>query len=72
MEKLNDEMRRCIQEKTFEEFDPQYYSLNIAFHDVFLELSNNATMKPLIATMKQRLYDFPSSCVYEGMGMGQL
>ncbi len=59
MEALNAEMRRCIQEKTFEEFDPQYYSLNIAFHDVFLELSNNASMKQLMATMKQRLYDFP-------------
>ncbi len=59
METLNREMRRRIQETTFEEFDPQYYSLNIAFHDVFLELSNNTTMKQLMATMKQRLYDFP-------------
>ena len=59
MKKLNAEMRRCIREKTFETFDPQYYSLNIAFHDVFLDLSTNATMKPLLATMKQRLYDFP-------------
>ena len=59
MEKLNAEMRRCIQEKTFEEFDPQYYSLNIAFHGVFLELSNNTAMKQLMTTMKQRLYDFP-------------
>ncbi len=59
MEKLNDEMRRCIQGKTFEKFDPQYYSLNIAFHNGFLELSNNVAMKPLLATMKQRLYDFP-------------
>ena len=59
MKKLNAEMRRCIREKTVETFDPQYYSLNIAFHDVFLDLSTNATMKPLLATMKQRLYDFP-------------
>jgi len=59
MEKLNSDMRRCIQEKSFEDFDSQYYSLNIAFHDVFLELSDNATMKPLIMNMKQRLYDFP-------------
>jgi DNA-binding GntR family transcriptional regulator len=59
MEQLNADMRRCIREKTFEEFDPQYYSLNIAFHDVFLELSSNAAMKPLLTTMKQRLYDFP-------------
>ncbi len=59
METLNREMRRRIQKITFEEFDPQYYLLNIAFHDVFLELSSNAAMKPLLATMKQRLYDFP-------------
>jgi DNA-binding GntR family transcriptional regulator len=59
MEKLNGEMRRCIKEKTFEEFDPQYYALNIAFHNVFLELSNNTAMKQLMTTMKQRLYDFP-------------
>ncbi len=56
---LNDQMRRCIQEKSFEDFDTQYYSLNIAFHDVFLELSHNVTMKPLMVTLKQRLYDFP-------------
>lgn len=59
METLNGEMRRCIQKRNFEAFDPRYYSLNIAFHDVFLELSDNAAMKPLLATMKQRLYDFP-------------
>lgn len=59
MEQLNAEMRRRIQENTFEVFDPQYYSLNIAFHDVFLELSSNMAMKPLLSTMKQRLYDLP-------------
>jgi DNA-binding GntR family transcriptional regulator len=59
METLNNQMRQCIQEKSFEEFDPQYYALNIAFHNVFLELSPNTTMKPLLTTMKQRLYDFP-------------
>jgi len=59
MEKLNGQIRQCIQEKSFEEFDPQYYALNIAFHNVFLELSHNTTMKPLLTTMKQRLYDFP-------------
>lgn len=59
MERLNREMRLCIQKKSFESFDPQYYALNIAFHDVFLELSDNAAMKHLIGTMKRRLYDFP-------------
>jgi DNA-binding GntR family transcriptional regulator len=59
MEKLNAKMRQCIREKSFEEFDPQYYSLNIAFHNVFLDLSDNTAMKQLMITMKQRLYDFP-------------
>ena len=59
MEDLNRQMRRCIQEKTFQSFDAQYYALNIAFHDVFVELSNNDAIKPLMMTLKQRLYDFP-------------
>lgn len=59
MEILNDEMRRRIQEKSFERFDPEYYKLNIAFHDVFVDLSGNAAMKRLITTIKKRLYDFP-------------
>lgn len=59
MEQLNSEMRRCIQDTSFEGFDFQYYSLNIAFHRVFLDLSDNEVMKPLLNTMKQRLYDFP-------------
>ena len=56
---LNSAMRQRIQENSFEKFDPQYYALNIAFHNVFLELSNNTAMKQLMTTMKQRLYDFP-------------
>lgn len=59
MEGLNREMRECIKRRSFERFDPHYYALNIAFHDVFLNLSNNGAMKKLIGTMKRRLYDFP-------------
>ncbi len=59
MAMLNQDMRRCIQEKSFEKFDSHYYQLNIQFHDVFLALSDNTVMKPLITTLKQRLYDFP-------------
>lgn len=59
MERINSELRRCIQEKSFEHFDLPYYELNISFHDVFIGLSENETMKHLITTMKQRLYDFP-------------
>jgi DNA-binding GntR family transcriptional regulator len=59
MDRLNHQMRLCLKEKSFEDFDAQYYSLSIAFHDVFLELSNNVNMKPLMVALKQRLYDFP-------------
>lgn len=59
MEELNQKMRQRIQEKSFEIFDSHYYLLNIAFHEVFLELSGNTVIKPLMATLKQRLYDFP-------------
>ena len=59
METINGELRQCIQDSSFERFDPQYYALNIDFHNVFIGLSDNETMKRLITTMKQRLYDFP-------------
>ncbi len=59
MERLNDEMRQCIRERSFDTFDPQYYTLNIDFHNVFIDLSINENMNQLITTMKQRLYDFP-------------
>lgn len=59
MEKLNQEMRQRIMENSFERFDARYYWMNIAFHDVFLELSGNQSMRQLITTMKRRLYDFP-------------
>lgn len=59
MERLNKEMRKLIQSDRFTSFDPQYYELNIAFHNVFLNLSDNDYFQKIITPIKKRLYDFP-------------
>jgi DNA-binding GntR family transcriptional regulator len=55
MKQLNQEMISAIG---IEDFD-SYYKLNITFHDVFLNLSENKALKKIIMPLKQRLYDFP-------------
>ena len=37
----------------------RYYRLNLEFHDIFLELSDNRTLHDVVVPLKQRLYDFP-------------
>lgn len=37
----------------------RYYLLNISFHDIFLDLSQNDMLQKLTRPLKQRLYDFP-------------
>lgn len=37
----------------------RYYQLNLDFHDVFLDLSDNRALKRVLQPLKQRLYDFP-------------
>lgn len=54
MRQLNSEMRAAAQR---EEFDI-YYTLNIKFHDVFLNLSGNPLIRAMLMPLKQRLYDF--------------
>ena len=36
-----------------------YYTLNLRFHNVFLDRSDNATLVRTVSLCKQRLYDFP-------------
>ena len=55
MRALNDEMIDAIHRKDYE----HYYKLNISFHDVFLQLSDNQSAHRIIMPLKQRLYDFP-------------
>jgi len=55
MKRLNEEMIAAIHGDDYD----SYYKLNIAFHDVFLNLSENTVLKEIITPLKQRLYDFP-------------
>jgi DNA-binding GntR family transcriptional regulator len=55
MQRLNDEMMAAIRR---EDYEP-YYKLNIRFHDVFLNLSENTALRKIVLPLKQRLYDFP-------------
>jgi DNA-binding GntR family transcriptional regulator len=55
MRGLNGKMIAAIEKEDFR----SYYGLNITFHDVFLQLSENDAMHGIIMPLKQRLYDFP-------------
>jgi DNA-binding GntR family transcriptional regulator len=55
MAELNDEMRRALDAFDFGRF----YDANLAFHDSYLDLSENAELVSRIRILKQRLYDFP-------------
>jgi DNA-binding GntR family transcriptional regulator len=55
MRSLNNRMRVAIEKDRFD----RYYDLNLAFHDVFLGLSDNARLSRTVETFKARLYDFP-------------
>jgi len=55
MKQSNAEQRRAMKR---DEHD-RYYHLNLEFHDIFLDLSDNRTLKELVVPMKKRLYDFP-------------
>ncbi len=55
MEKLNEEMRQALEQDDF----PLFYEKNLAFHDVYLNLSVNQEMVHTVQILKQRLYDFP-------------
>lgn len=55
MERLNEKQYEAIASSDFE----KYYKLNLDFHAVFLNLSDNAALRNVITPVKQRLYDFP-------------
>jgi DNA-binding GntR family transcriptional regulator len=46
-----------------DDFDA-YYSANLAFHDVYLDLSDNKDLIHHVRTLKERLYDFPRRSEY--------
>jgi DNA-binding GntR family transcriptional regulator len=55
MQRLNDKMVAALERGDFD----AYYNLNIDFHDVFLNLTPNESVRKVVMPMKQRLYDFP-------------
>lgn len=55
MKWLNVGLRTALERNDFE----AYYELNLAFHGVFLELSDNVALRRMVEATKQRLYDFP-------------
>jgi DNA-binding GntR family transcriptional regulator len=46
-----------------DDFDT-YYSANLSFHDVYLDLSDNEDLILHVRTLKERLYDFPRRSEY--------
>ncbi len=55
MRQLNDGMAAAVADNDFN----RYYDLNLAFHDVYLDLSDNKPLLALVRSLKQRLYDWP-------------
>ncbi len=46
-----------------DDFDA-YYEANLAFHDVYLDLSDNGDLVHHVRVLKERLYDFPRRASY--------
>jgi DNA-binding GntR family transcriptional regulator len=61
MEDLNAEQREAFNHEEYE----HYYRLGIAFHDVFLNLSDNDILRKILMPIKRRLYDFPRRAYIE-------
>lgn len=55
MAKYNEQMRKALERDNFSAF----YDANLKFHNVYLDMSDNAEMLHYIKIHKERLYDFP-------------
>ncbi len=55
LEDLNGNMISDIKKNSFKKL----FEANLAFHDVYLNLSENDLLRRIILPIKQRLYDFP-------------
>lgn len=55
MRALNEAMGEAVAGNDFD----RYYDLNLAFHDVYLDLCDNRMLLALVRSLKQRLYDWP-------------
>jgi DNA-binding GntR family transcriptional regulator len=61
LKQSNAEQIKALKKKEFD----RYYHLNLEFHDIFLSLSGNRTLRQLVVPMKKRLYDFPRHNYWE-------
>ncbi len=58
VENMRDLNAQMVDAIDIGDFDA-YYELNLQFHDVFLDLSDNSGLLRTVRICKQRLYDFP-------------
>ncbi len=61
MKQSNAAQGRALKKREYD----RYYLLNLEFHDIFLDLSENRTLRELVVPMKKRLYDFPRQKYWE-------
>ena len=59
-----DAHRKAMAESLAADDFDTYYSANLAFHDVYLDLSDNEDLIHHVRTLKERLYDFPRRSEY--------
>ena len=59
-----DSHRKAMAESLAADDFDTYYSANLAFHDVYLDLSDNEDLIHHVRTLKERLYDFPRRSEY--------
>lgn len=59
MAQINSRMKALIEREDFDQHYAQFFDFNVAFHDHFLDLSDNRKIKKIVLPFKQRLYDFP-------------
>lgn len=60
LRRLNQKLLNNIRNEDFSD----YFETNLAFHEVYLSLSDNELLKRFIRPIKQRLYDFPRRQYY--------
>jgi DNA-binding GntR family transcriptional regulator len=60
MDGFREEMARSLGADDFD----AYYSANLSYHDVYLDLSDNEDLVRHVRTLKERLYDFPRRSEY--------
>ena len=54
MKKLDLAMKKAIEKDNFNRF----YERNLQFHEIYIDLNRNHTLKTIVNNLKRRLYDF--------------